>query len=188
MPLYQNSSVNSEKLILGNCKVEVAASDGATYVNLGAGMVNSFTHEPTMYDSQAGNAPAPIKGVADEVIRLDVEMIEYDASVMNTIWGGLFTMSVSSSVQTIHAGGEADSTVSERAFRCTNTRYDSNSSTVETILIVYFGTPDQGPSFTFKSDNDTDPIAVMPLAVTGTPDTTRAAGQQLYKITHDVAV
>jgi hypothetical protein len=186
MPIYQNATVDADKLILGNNKVEVAASVAGTFVNLGAGKVNTWKHSPILYDSQAGNAPDPVEGVADETCEAAWEMIEYDASVMNTMWGGLINVSTASSVQTIHAGGNADTTIAKRAFRFTNTRTVSGA-TIRTILTVYSATMDAGPSFTFKSDNDADPVMVMDCALTGKNDGLLAAGQQLYKITHDVA-
>jgi len=185
MPLYQNSSVNDEKLILGNYKIEVAATALATYANVGAGILTSFNHEPTMYDTQSGNAPDPIEGVATETCKFDFEMIEYDSSVLSVIHGGLIASTTTSSVQTIHAGGNSDPTITPKAWKFTNTRIQG-TTTVENIIIVYRATPDTGPSFNLKSDNDTDPIAVMPLSVTGKLDTARAAGDQLYSITYDV--
>ena len=185
MPLYQNSSVATNKLILGNFKVEVGASVAATVQNVGAGMITAINHEPTLYDTQAGNAPDPVKGVASETIKVSMEMIEYDASVLNVIYGGLLNMSTASSVQTIHAGGNADSAITPKFWRFTNTKYPGGT-TVQTIFSVYYATPDAGPGFTLKSDNDTDPIAVMPLSITGEVDPSRAAGRQLYTITYDV--
>ena len=185
MPIYQNSTVDSDKLILGNCTVEVASSVAATFVNIGAGMLNNFNHVPEMYDAQAGNAPDPIEGVANETVTVDFEFIEYDSSVMNVMWGGLFTSTTSSSVQTIHAGGLADTTIASRAWKFTNTRRNSAGVTTQTILVVYKGYMDAGPTFTFKSDNDTDPVAVMPATITGKLDGALTAGQQLYYITRD---
>ena len=185
MPIYQNSTVDSEKLVLGNATVEVAASVGATFVNIGAGILNSFNHVPEMYDTQAGNAPDPIEGVANETVTIDFEMIEYDSSVMNVMYGGLFTSTTSSSVQTIHAGGLASTVILPRAWRFTNTRTNAAGATVQTQLTVYRATLDTGPAFTFKSDNDTDPIMVMPGTLTAKIDGNLTAGQQLYTITHD---
>ena len=183
MPLYQNSSVTTNKLIIGNVKMEVAASAAATFTNVGAGIVNDFVHETEMYEVQAGNAPDPLEGVAEETIKITGEMIEYDSSVLNIMHGGLIASSTSSSVETIHAGGNA--TISERAYKFTNTRYIS-SVTIQTILTVYKATLDAGPSFQLKSDNDADPIMVMPFAITGKIDATLTVGQQLYKLTRDV--
>lgn len=186
MPVYQNSTVDTDNLILGNFKAEVATSVGATFANIGAGIITNISHEPTRYDVQSGNAPDPIEGVATEQIKVDFEMIVYDASVLSVIHGGLFVMSTTSSIQTIHAGGNNDPTIDYRAWKFTNTKY-VDSSTVETILTIYKATPDAGPKFTLKSDNDTDPIAVMPISITGKLDSALAAGHQLYTITHYVA-
>lgn len=181
MPLYQNSTVDSDKLILGNCKIETAASAGATFTNLGAGIVTNFTHTPEMYDVQAGNAPDPIEGVATEEANIEFEMIEYDGSVLSVIHGGLLTHSSTSVLSTIKAGGQQ--TITARAFRLTNTRTIS-ATTVETILTVYKATMQTGPTFNFKSDNDTDPIAIMPGTIVAKLDTARDEGDQLYILTH----
>ena len=185
MPIYQNSTVASDKLILGNVTIEVATTAGATFTNIGAGMLNSFTHAPELYNSQAGNAPDPIEGVADETCQVDFEFLEWDSSVLAVMIGGLAVSTTSSSVATLHAGGYADNIIDPRAWRFTNTRRNAAGATVHTILTVYAGYPDSGPTINFKSDNDTDPVAVMPFTVTGKLDTGRTAGQQLYSITHD---
>jgi len=185
MPIYQNSTVDQDKLIIGNYTVEVAASAAATFVNVGAGILNSFNHNTTPYDAQAGNAPDPIEGIANEVCVADMEMIEYDSSVISIIQGGLIASSTSSSVETIHAGGYADTTITPKAWRLTNTRTISGA-TIQSIITVYYATPDAGPQWSFKSDNDTDPVAVMPLSITGKLETSRAPGDQLYKKTRTV--
>jgi len=183
MPDYQLASTDTDKLIIGNAQMEVAASAAATFVDLGAGIVNNWNHNIVKYDTQAGNAPDPLEGVSDETIEVEFEMIEFDASVLNVMHGGAIASSTSSSVQTIHAGGYT--TISERAFRFTNTRLIS-SATVQTILTVYKATLETGPQFTLKSDNDADPIMIMPCKIIGKIDGTRAVGQQLYSLTHDL--
>lgn len=183
MPAYQNTSVDSGKLILGNCKIETAATSGGTFVNLGAGVVNSFTHTPELYASQAGNAPDPIEGVATETATIEFEMIEYDASVLSAISAGLLAASSTTVLSTIHAGG--NQTITPRAFRLTNT-WMSGTSTVETILTVYKGTLQGGPAINFKSDNDTDPVGTMPMTILAKLDTSKTVGQQLYSITRTI--
>ena len=183
MPIYQNASVDSNELILGNCKMETASSAGATFVNMGAGIVSDFAHVVEMYDAQAGNAPDPIEGVASETATVTFEMIEYDASVLTAIHGGLITSVITTNLSTINAGGNASNTITPRAFRFTNTRSISGT-TVETILTVYKAILDAGPAITFKSDNDTDPIAVMAASITAKIDGTLSAGSQLYSLSH----
>lgn len=183
MPLYQNSTVDSDKLILGNCKIETASSSGATFVNLGAGIVNSFTHSPVMYDVQAGNAPDPIEGVADETATIEFEMIEYNASALNAIHGGLLSYTATTVLTTITAGGNA--TITPRAFRLTNTRI-IDTTTVQTILTCYKATMQTGVVINFQDDNATDPIAVLPGTILAKLDTTRTVGQQLYTLTRTV--
>ncbi len=184
MANYQNSSVSSEKLILGNAKIECASVGTTvlgTWVNLGAGIVNSANHNITKYDTQAGNAPDPIEGIADETFTVAGEMIEYDASVLSLISGGAVTKADGASgVTVLHGGG--NTTIVEKAFKLTNTRLISGV-THQTVIIVYNATLDNGPQFTLKSDNDTSPFAVMPFAITGKNLSTLSAGSQLYEVT-----
>lgn len=181
MALHQNTSVDTTKLILGNYKIESASSSGATYVNLGAGIVSKFGHNITKYDTQAGNAPDPVEGVSDETFTVEGEMIEFDASVMAAISGGAITKTTGASGVTIINGG-GNTTISERAFRLTNYRLISGV-THSTVVVVYKATLDNGVQFTAKSDNDADPVNVMAFSLTGKLDSTLSAGSQLFSIT-----
>lgn|SRR3990167_4072582 len=187
MPLHQNTSVDASKLILGNYKIETSpyasAAGSFTWVNLGAGMVTSFNHAVEKYDVQAGNAPDPIEGVSKETFPIEMELIEYDASVLAAVSGGLVTAASTGTVMTLYGGG--NTTLTARAMRLTNTRQISGA-TKETIITVWRVTVNQGPSFTAKSDNDADPIQVMPLSVLGEEDSTRSVGTQLYTITKTI--
>ncbi len=184
MANYQNSSLDTSKLILGNYKIETASVGTTvlgTWVNLGAGIVNSFAHKITKYDTQSGNAPDPVEGIADETFIVAGEMIEYDASVLAAISGGATTKTTGASgVTVLHGGG--NTTITEKAFKLTNKRLIS-SVTHETVIIVYNATLDDGVQFTAKSDNDADPVNVMPFALTGKNLSTLSAGSQLFEIT-----
>ena len=180
MATYQNSTVDTDKLILGNAKIETAASAGGSWVNLGAGIVNSFAHNMELYDVQAGNAPDPIEGINTETATIEFEMIEYDGSVLSAIQCGAVSESSTTTLSTLVAGG--NQTLTPRAFRITNTRM-VDSTTVETILVVYKATIQTGIAINFQSDNDANPIAVMPATVLAKPDTSRSTGSQLFTIT-----
>jgi len=183
MPIHQNSSVDTTKLILGNYKIEVALTTvESSYINLGAGMVNSFGHNITKYAVQAGNAPDPIEGVATETFTVAADLIEYDASSLNIIQAGSISNTAGTSGQTIIKGG-GNSILTPKIFRLTNRRLISGV-TDETIILVYNATLDTGLQFTAKSDNDADPINVMPIAITAKPDSTLSAGAQLFTVTH----
>jgi len=188
MPLYQNTGLNDSKnLVIGNYKIEtsVYASAGGshTWVNVGAGMVNSFNHQIEKYDVQAGNAPDPIKGISRETFKISLELIELDLSVMAAISCGGLSYTSGASVLTASGGGAAELT--PIAFRLTNRRLIS-SVTKETIIIVPYATIDNGLAVTAKSDNDANPINVYPVEITGDIDGTRTVGSQLYTITRDV--
>lgn len=181
MALHQNTSVDSTKLIIGNYKIESSASAGGTYINLGAGMVSKFGHNITMYNTQAGNAPDPVEGVSAETFTIDAELIEFDASALAAISGGSITKTTGASGVTVINGG-GNTVITDRAFRLTNTRL-INAVTHQTVIIVYKAHLTAGLSFTAKSDNDADPVNVMPIAIEGSLDSTLTAGSQLFSIT-----
>jgi hypothetical protein len=183
MAYHQNSTVDTTKLIIGNCKIETAPSAGDTFVNLGAGRVSNFNHNITQYDVQAGNAPDPIEGIADETVTIDFEMIEYDASVLAAISCGAVTSTSTTAMSTLEAGG--NSTLTPRAYRLTNTRLISGA-TKQTILTVLYGTLSTGFQFSFKDDEDADPVGVIAASILGKVDSSLTAGSQLYTITRDL--
>jgi hypothetical protein len=184
VPIHQNTTVTGSKLILGNYKIETAAygtSAGGTWVNCGAGIVNSFAHNLVKYDTQAGNAPDPLEGIADETFVISGELIEFDASVLAAISCGAMTKTTGASgVTIINAGG--NQILTDRAFKFTNSRL-IGSTTQSTVILTYKATLDNGLQFTSKSDNDADPIQVMPFTITAKPDGTLSAGSQLYSVT-----
>jgi len=143
--------------------------------------VNKFGYEPTMLDTQAGNAVDPIEGVADEVFKIDAELIEYNASTLAIISGGLLTKTAGTTGVTILRGG-GKSTVTARAYKLTNRRLIGAASS-KTVILVFKATLDTGLQFTAKSDNDTDPVNVMPISITGKLNTALSSGAQLFSIT-----
>ena len=183
MPTYQNSSVASNKLILGNYKIETSASSGGTYINLGAGMVSSFGHNWDKYDAQAGNAPDPIEGIAKETFAIELELIEWDGSALSALFCGSVTETNTSAISTMIGGG--NQVLTPRAFRLTNTRLISGT-TSQTIVTVFKATVDTGIQVTAKGDSDTDPINVLPVTITAEVDATKTAGTQLFQITRTI--
>lgn len=184
MPIYQNASVDTSKLVLGNYKIEsspyASAAGAFTWINLGAGMINSWGYNQERYDVQAGNAPDPIKGISREDGKVDGELIEFDTSVLSAISCGAMTAASTGTVMTVYIGG--NTVLTHRAFRLTNTRLVSGA-TKETVVTFFKALLDNGIQFTAKSDNDADPINVMPFSITADPDPTRSAGTQLMTIT-----
>jgi hypothetical protein len=183
MAYYQNTSVDSDKLVVGNWKIETAATAAGTYVNLGAGMLDSFAHNIEKWDVQAGNAPDPIEGVADETVSIGFTLIEYDGSVLSALQNGLTSHSATSVLSTLTAGGNQELT--KRAYKLTN-RSLRTGSTVDTVITVYTAAIENGVTLQVKSDNDTDPVTGFQFTLMGELDTSRTAGDQLFKIEHDL--
>lgn len=182
MPYYQNGAVTDTNLTVGNWKVEVAAYTATAttaYTNVGAGKVNKFGHNVTKLAVQAGNAPDPLEGVGEETFTVDMEMIEFIPTALSTLQGGVISATTVSGVTTIHGGGLG--TMTPFNVKLTNTRIVSGTTHVTTI-ILYKATADTGLQWTAKSDNDSDPINVIPMTLTAKVDTSRTAGQQLYEI------
>ena len=181
MATHQNTSVDSDRIALGNYKIETASSSGATYVNLGAGQLTSWAHVFEKYTLQAGNAPDPMEGIATETCAFAFDLLEYDASAFSALQCGLIsTGTITSVLSVINAGG--NTVLTPRAFRLTNTREISGASS-PTVIVVYRGVIDNGMVLVPKSDNDTDPMNVYQFSVTGENDSTLSVGSQLFSIT-----
>ncbi len=183
MANYQNSSVNSALLVLGNYKIEVATvgtSAGGTWLNLGAGMVSKFGYNFTKYTSQAGNAPDPVEGVSDETFTVEAELLQWDASALAIISGGVLTKSTGGSGVTILKGG-GKTAITHKAYKLTNKRL-IGSTTHQTVVMVLKAALDEGLTWTAKSDNDSDPVQVLPIKITGINKSTLTSGTQLFEI------
>lgn len=193
MPQYQNAAVNTNNLIIGNYAIyggtvtttinacATIASVETIASNLGAGIVNSFGHNVTKFDVQAGNAPDPIEGVASETFTISGELIEWRATTLTNVMGGIIASSASSTSNfTVITGGGA-SVITPKNFVLVNKRIVSGAS-VLTMIFVYKGTFVNGPQFTAKSDNDADPINTMSFEIQGEVDGNRTEGDQLFSI------
>jgi hypothetical protein len=199
MASYQNTSVTNSKLILGNFKLNVgtvatsmniATAVTACTANMGAGIINSFTHNVTRYDTQAGNAPDPIEGVASETVTISGELIEYDHDVLLAAFGGMMASGATASgsttadYKTLTGGGAT--TLTPKAFLLTNTRMFTGSGgtaiTALTYILVHKATFTQGITINSKADGDADPINVIPFEIEGVTNGERTAGDQLFQI------
>lgn len=180
MPTYQNASVNSNQLILGNYKIETASSSAGSYVNLGAGQLTAFQHNFTNSDIQAGNAVDPIEFIAEENVTIAFELMEYKASAMSAMMGGLTeTTSISTTSTTIRAGGAVELT--PRAFKLTNKRM-IGTTTVNTVITIFNANIENGMTLVPKSDNDGNPVNVFQFTVKGDNLASLSAGAQLFQI------
>jgi roadblock/LC7 domain-containing protein len=193
MPLYQNTAVDTDKLVIGNYMIFggtittaintylTVTSIESTLTNIGAGIINSFGHNVEKYDVQAGNAPDPIEGIASETFTIAGELIEYDGTKLAAVMGGLVTSSASSGSNWSVVTGGGLSEITPKTFVLVNRRIVAGTS-VLTMIYLYKGTFVNGPQFTAKSDNDTDPINTMSFEIQGEIDGNRTAGDQLYSI------
>ena len=184
MPNYQTSRATSSNLVTGNYKIEVAQTTvGGSYTNLGAGMVNSWGYTPEYYDIQSGNSPDPVEGISTEAFSVDMELIEFDLSVLTAIMGGAITGATGGTVYTVTGGGNV--AISPKIFKLTNTSTVSGSA--KTLIVTLFRCfIKSGFQVTAKSDNDADPINVMPITISAEVDTTLTAGSQLFSIVKQV--
>ena len=195
---YQNSSVTNSKLMIGNYKITygtvgcalMSSAITALTTNLGAGMISNVAHVPVFYDVQAGNAPDPIEGVANETFTISGELIEYDHDALIGSMGGMIASGASASgsttadFKTITGGGAT--TLTPKAFLLTNSRQFVGSGatniTALTYILVHKATFKSGLAFTVKGDGDSDPINIIPFEIEGVIDGTRTTGDQLFQI------
>lgn len=165
MPVYQNSTVTDSKIEIGNYAMyvgSVGASASAITVNLGAGMVKSFNYVPEMFNSQAGNAPDPIEGVARETATLEIDLLEYDGSAFSQLSGGMMSAPTAG---TVTVGGQVSS-ITGVGMKLVNTRKLSTGSTQTTTYVINKAVLNNGWSTSPKSDNDTDPVLVYSFSIT----------------------
>jgi len=159
MPIYQNSTVADAKVEIGNYAMYVATTAGTTvggsWVNLGAGMVKTFSYDPVPYTSQAGNAPDPINGISRETAKIAIDLIEYDGSSFSVLSGGAMTGSSGSLI----VGGQTNAKAG-LGFKMVNTRKLATGSTQTTTYVFNFVFMDGGFSTSPKSDNDADPVNI----------------------------
>lgn len=180
MATYQNTTVDSDRIILGNYKIEVAPSAAGTYVNLGAGQLTAWNHEIEKFTIQNGNAPDSLEGVAREEVTFSFELVEYDASAFSAAMNGLVSATITTGQSVLDAGG--NQTFTTKAYKLTNTRTISGT-TVETVITHYKGAIDSGPTLVPKSDNDTDSQNMFQFTIRCELDTSLTVGSQLYNIT-----
>jgi len=190
MPHYQTSIQHANSLLQGGWKMEVGASAGnlvASGTNIGIGNMVSFTENITQFTTQAGNATDPLQGVAQHTVTIEFECLEFWPPVFDEIRGeNLDTENeatagtyVAGTANIISTGGLTE--ITNKAFRFTNSKLVS-AATVETVIIVYKAYAQTGLSFSGKSDNDEDPVMVIPFTIIGKLDTARTAGDQLFII------
>jgi hypothetical protein len=190
----QTSETNANALLLGGFRLGVAAS-AATFVAsmgtiLGIGNLTGFTENIELSTTQAGNSNMPTKKVVVQTLTLTFELLEFWPPTFATIRGGSLDTSVTGTASTYITGTPSANVFSTgglnvltgKAFRFENTAKSPAGATVQTVLIVYNAKLEQGLAFTPKSDHDTDPAMVIPFTLTAELETSRAAGDQLYKI------
>ena len=191
MPHYQNTGLtNAGTLLQGGWKMEVGASAGnlvSSGTNIGLGNLTSITENVEPFAVQAGNGPDPLEGIAEHSVTINFETIEFYPPTWDEIRGQNFDTEnqatagtyVSGTANIISTGGFTELT--SVAMRFTNTKLVTGAS-VATVIVFYKCTITQGLSITAKSDNDEDPVTVIPFVMEAKVDTGRTAGDQLYII------
>lgn len=190
MAYHQLTSTNTDALIIGNVKIQVASYDSAyttiasvasAVTDLGTGMVSSAKHNVEKYTVQAGNAPDPLEGIANETFTISGELLEFTVANIATAWGGIVTTAtaITTTKSYLSGGGKADMT--PKTFLLTNTRV-VNGATQQTNIVVWKAYMTNGIEMTIKSDNDADPITILPFEIEGVLDGTRTSGNQLFMI------
>lgn len=180
MAFHQNTSVDADRIKIGNWKIETAASAAATWVNLGAGIVTAWQHNIEKYTIQSGNAPDPIEGLAGETVTFGFDLQEWDASAISVLQNGLTATNTITSVSSaIYAGGNTNMT--KRAYRMTNNT-QAPTGTATTVITMFSGTIDNGMTLVTKSDNDASPDNAYQFTVTCENDSALTVGSQLYQI------
>lgn len=199
MAHYQNTGLTQAGTLLqGGWAMYVAATAGTLVgtggTNLGAGNGPTITENIENFTVQAGNAPDPLEGVAEQTVTINFETLEFYTPNMNIIRGdeldtagtaSVGTYITSGSVHTISTGGFTE--LGTCALKFTNNKLVSGA-TVETNIVFYKCSVTQGLTFTAKSDNDDDPVMVIPWTIEARIDTSRTAGDQLYIIETEMAV
>jgi hypothetical protein len=179
MPIYQNATMNTDKVEIGNYTISVGAkgtSAGGTWVNLGAGTLKDFAYVPELINSQAGNALVPLYGTVRETATFSFDLIEYDGSAFSALSGGM--MSGTSGSVTV-GGLTSASILTGKGIKLVNNRKLASGSAQTTTIVCNECYLNSGWTIGIKSDNDTDPISVYSFAMTAIQYAT--AGNVYYK-------
>lgn len=189
----QTSETNANALLMGGFRLGVAATAGVFVGSmgtvLGIGNLTGFTENIELMTTQAGNSNMPDRKIVKQTATFNFELLEFWPPTFATIRGGSSDTSVASTASTYITGTPSANvfstgglnTLGYKAFRFENT-VKVGTTTAQTVLIVYRARLEQGMAFTPKSDHDADPAMVIPFTLTAEMDTSRAAGDQLYKI------
>ena len=165
MALYQIATVTDAKIETGNYIMYVgtlgATAAAAGWVNLGSGMLKNMDYVMEPFTSQGGNSVDPLEGIARETAKLSFDLVEYDGSSFSFLSGGAMTGTSGSAV----VGGQT-SVLTGKGMKLGNTRKLASGSTQTTTYVLNKCFLDNGWTVAFKSDNDTDPIAVYSFAMT----------------------
>jgi hypothetical protein len=195
MPYFQNTGLtNSGTLLLGSAKIEIAASVGASFTNLGLARGVSITESLTKFSVQADNGPTPIHGVSDQTVELSFDLLEFYLPSIDEIRGGIDTQAETSSgtwitssttIQQLKVGGKTE--MASKVFKFTNYKMVS-AATVETVIVVYSSTIAEGLSLAFQPDRAEDPVMPIPFRILGELDASRTRGDQLMIIETEMGI
>lgn len=181
-------TTNTRKLKVGSVDLRVALYDDAeatietaTSVGVLKGISGKHTGTPMSYEPD--NAEDIDLGVANEQYEVGAsEWANIDLEVLHLLTGQVGTYEVGDDGSKSLSFGGGGIPKPLHAW-LVHTNAEGKTFVVE----IYKVTAINGPEFSFGSDKARD-LLKMPITLIGKPDGTRAAGDQLYKITDNVTV
>lgn len=177
---YQTTVQNGDAIRFGSMKVEVGAST-SSLTNIGVARGVTFEEQLT-YAWIGGDNAALQRRVTMQRAVISGTFVEYDPSAYNTMRGGIdvYTSSTGDGgKKIIESGGKHPQ--SARVVQLTNYTVSSDPTTKYLRITVWNAYYDGNMTMAFMPDEDENPLEI-PFSFIGTPGSTRAVGQKLYKI------
>jgi len=180
----QTTIQNAGSIMLGSAKISIGASAGSATTDIGLARNVNLTENLTKYTSQSDNGPDPINGVSRHTVNVSFELLELWPPNWITMYGSNFVTSTTGSGTYVAGTANVMSTgggneLTNIAIKLTNNTLQSGA-TVQTIVVVYSATIEDGLNLAFQSDNSDDPVMATPFTFVGELDTSRSVKDQLF--------
>lgn len=173
--VQQRSSIR-----FGSAKFEVGESED-NLVDLGAMRGISFEESWDELQVKSDNAGVIVAGITNHMAKISGELMEINLKTLSVIRGGIDKYEEIPSedgqkaARRLLSGGV--STFQPRVARITN----YNEAGEEFRITIFKANAATGLNITFPEADGEDP-AMTPIEMTGTPDTSKAVGEQLFEI------